>query len=137
MTDSVPPSHQAQNRGRLILISALIAGVVLLLAILVMLVSISRNGLTLRLSGDINLSELSDHITVALTMDEPIVLAVHQPVQMVATGPDGEPIPATLSFATCPSCGGPMLLSKWNPWDGRIEWTCPACGETGPPLDAL
>ena len=135
MTEPIPPGYRAQDRGRVFIALALLAGVVLLLVILVMLVSISRNGLNFRLSGDINLSDLSDHVTVELTMDEPIVLAVRQPVQMVATGPDGEPIPATLSFATCPSCGGPMLLSKWNPWDGRIEWMCPACGETGPPLD--
>lgn len=135
MTDSIPPSHQVQDRGRLVIILALIAGAILLLAILFMLISISRNGINFRLSGDINLSDLSDRITVELTMDKPIALAMSQPLQLVATGPDGEPIPATLSFATCPSCGGSMLLSKWNPWDGRIEWICPTCGETGPPLD--
>ena len=108
------------DRGRLIII---------LLGILFMLFSISHNGLNIRLGGDINLSDLGDHITVELTMDEPISLALPQPIQMVTTGPDGEAIPASLAFAHCPSCGGPMLPSKWNPWNGQIEWTCPVCDE--------
>ncbi len=136
MTDSVPPGNRTQDRGRVVMILALLASLILSLAILFMLVSISINGLNIRLGGDINLSELSDHITVELTMDEPIALAIPQPLQMVVAGPDEEPIPATLSFATCPNCGGSMLPSKWTPWNGRIEWVCPACGETGPPLTA-
>ena len=126
---------QPADRDRLIIILALLASVVVLLGILFMLFSISRNGLNIRLGGDINLSELSDHITVELTMADPITLTLPQSIQMVATGPDGEAIPATLAFANCPQCGGPMLPSKWNPWDGRIEWTCPACGEASAPLD--
>ncbi|MCK5246529.1 hypothetical protein KAR02_06500 [Candidatus Bipolaricaulota bacterium] len=135
MTESAPPGYPIQDRGRLVIILALLASIVLLLAILFMLVSISRNGLNIRLGGDKDLSDMSDQVTVELTMDEPIVLAIPQPVQMVATGPDGEAIPATLSFVRCPSCNGSMLPSKWNPWTGQIEWTCPACGEAGPPLD--
>jgi len=127
MTEPLPPAYRVQDRSRIIVILALLATVILLLAILFMLVSISSNGLDIRLGGDINLSDVSDHLTVELTMDEPIILAMPQPVQMVATGPDGEAIPATLSFVTCPNCGGPMLPSKWNPWNGRIEWACPAC----------
>ena len=119
--------------GRLIILLALLASVVLLLGILFMLFSISRNGLNIRLGGDITLAELGDHITVELTTDEPIVLALPEPVQMVTTGPGGEAIPATLAFANCPQCGGPMLPSKWNPWDGRIEWTCPTCDASATP----
>ena len=122
--------------GRLVIILALLASVITLLAILFMLFSISRNGLNIRLGGDINLSDLSDHMTVKLTMDEPISLALPQPIQMVATGPDGEAIPATLAFAICPHCGGPMLPSKWNLWDGRIEWTCPVCDALDPTVGA-
>jgi len=127
MTEPMPPGYRVQDRSRIIVILALIATVFLLLAILFMLVSISSNGLSIRLGGDINLSDVSDHLTVELTMDEPIVLAMSQPVEMVTTGPDGEPIPATLSFVTCPSCDGPMLPSKWNPFTGKIEWVCPTC----------
>ncbi len=134
MTEPIPPGDRVQDRSRVVIALALFAAVVLLLAIFFMLVSINRNGLNIRLGGDISLSDMSDHLIVELTMDEPIVLAV-QPVQMVTTGPDGEAIPATLSFVTCPSCGGPMLPSKWNPWNGEIEWTCPVCGEASQPLD--
>jgi len=132
MSNSALPT----DRGRLIIILALLASVVTLLGILFMLFSISRNGLNIRLGGDINLSDLSDHITVELTMDEPISLALPQPIQMVATGPGGEAIPATLAFAICPNCGGSMLPSKWNLWDGQIEWTCPVCDQLDPPVDS-
>jgi hypothetical protein len=127
MSNSVLPGDRVSDRGRIVIILALLAAVVLLLAILFMLFSISRNGLSIRLGGDLNFGELRDHITVELTMDEPISLALPQPLQMVAAGPEGEPIPATLAFANCADCEGPMLPSNWNIWDGRIEWTCPVC----------
>jgi len=135
MTEPIPPGYRCQDRSRVIIILALLASVALLSGILFMLVSIGHNGLNIRLGGDIKLSDMSDHMTVELTMDEPIVLAVPQAVQMVTTGPDGKAIPATLSFVTCPTCSGPMFPSKWNPWNGQIEWTCPSCGESGSPLD--
>ena len=132
MSNSVLPGDRVSDRGRVVIILALLATVVLLLAILFMLFSISRDGLNIRLGGDLNLGDLSDHITVELTMDEPITLALPQPLQMVAAGPDGEPIPATLAFANCATCGGPMLPSNWNICDGRIEWTCPVCDAEAP-----
>ena len=132
MTESARPGYRGQDRGRVAIFLALFVCIALLLAVLFMLVSIGRNGLSIRLGGDVNLSDMTDRITVELSMDEPIVLAIPQPIQMVAAGPDGDAIPATLSFVSCPSCDGSMLPSKWNPWTGQIEWTCPACGETGP-----
>jgi len=134
MTESARPGYRVPDRGRLAIFLALFVSIALLLAVLFMLVSIGRNGLSIRLGGDINLSDLTDRITVELSMDDPIVLTIPQPVQMVATGQDGDAIPATLSFVACPSCGGSMLPTKWNPWTGQIEWTCPTCGETGPLL---
>jgi len=125
----------ARDRSRIIIVLALSAAVVVLLGILFMLVSISRNGLNIRLGGDINLSDMSDHLIVDLTMADPIVLAMPQPVQMVTTGPGGEAIPASLSMVSCPTCNGPMFPSKWNPWSGEIEWTCASCGESSPPLN--
>ena len=125
MSDPILPV----DRGRLVIILALLASVVLLLGILFMLFSISRDGLNIHLGVDLNLADLGDHITVEVRTSQPIELALPYPIQMVATGPGGEPIPATLAFANCPLCGGPMLPSKWNPLGGQIEWTCPVCGE--------
>lgn len=130
MSNSVPPGDRVSDRGRIVIILTLLAAVVVLLAILFMLFSISRHGLNIRLGGDLNFGELRDHITVELTMDEPITLTLPQPIQMVATGPDGKPIPASLAFANCATCNGPMLPSNWSIWDGRIEWTCPVCDES-------
>lgn len=113
----------------MVIILALLATLILLCGILFMLMSISRNGLNIRLGGDLNFGELSDHITVELSMDEPVALTLPQPLQMVAAGPGGDPIPATLAFAICPTCGSPMLPSQWNIWDGHIEWTCSVCNE--------
>ena len=130
MSKTALPDDRASNGGRIVIILALLAIVVLLLGILFMLFSISRNGLNIRLEGDFNLSELGEHITVELTMAEPITLALPQPLEMVAAGPDGDPIPATLAFASCPDCNSPMLPSTWNLWNGRIEWTCPVVDES-------
>lgn len=132
MTEPARPSYRGPDRGRVAIFLALFVSIALLLAVLFMLVSIGRNGLSIRLGGDINLSDLTDRITVKLSMDDPIVLEIPQPVQMVAAGPEGDAIPATLSFVSCPRCDGAMLPSTWNLWTGKIEWTCPTCGETGP-----
>ena len=130
MTDSVSPGTRGQDRSRLPVLLALVVSIALLLAVLIMLISISRNGLDIRLGGDINLADLSEGVTVQLQMNEPVILAIPEPVQLVAAGPEGQAIPATLSFVTCPNCDGSMLPTKWNPWTGQIEWTCPTCGQT-------
>ena len=127
MGNMIHPGNQTTDRGRIVIILALFAAIILLLAILFMLFSISRDGLSIRLGGDVNFGELGDRISIQLTMDEPIALSLPQPLQMVASGPDGAPIPATLAFSSCPSCGGSMLPSHWSIWDGHIEWTCPTC----------
>lgn len=136
MTEPAQTHHQGQDRGRIAIFFALSVCIVLLLAVLFMLVSIGRNGLSIHLGGDVSLSEMTDRITVELAMDQPVVLAIPQPVQLTATGPDGDAIPATLSFVSCPSCDASMLPSKWNPWTGQIEWLCPSCGETGPSMSS-
>lgn len=130
MTESPSAGFRTPDRGRLAVLVALVASIALLLAVLFMLVLISRNGLDIRLGGDINLADLSKGITVQLQMSAPVILAIPEPVQLVAAGPDGAAIPATLSFVTCSGCNGSMLPSRWNPWTGQIEWTCPTCGQT-------
>jgi hypothetical protein len=127
MTDTSRPG--APDRGRLLILSALAATVALLAGILFMLVLISRNGISIHLGGDISLSDASDRISVELSMNEPLVLTMPEPAHLVATGPEGNAIPAALSLAVCPHCGGSMLPGKWNLWTGEIEWVCPACGQ--------
>jgi len=136
VTEPTPAIHRARDRGRLAASVALLVCGALLLAILFMLISINRNGLAIHLDGDISLSDMGDDITIQLSMDGPIVLTLPQDVQLVATGPDGHPIPANLSFATCPNCGQSMLPVRWNPWSWQIEWMCPACGQASPSLDS-
>ncbi len=136
MSNTASPADRTASRDRIIIILALLATIAMLCAILFMLVSISRNGLNIRLGGDLSFGELADPITVQLTMDESVALTLAQPIQMVAAGPNGDPIPATLSLALCPTCGGAMLPSKWNLWDGHIEWTCPTCDLTSGPSRA-
>jgi hypothetical protein len=128
LTDLKPPPLPA--RSNLAIIIVLCALVVVLGALLFILVSISLNGLDVRVHGDVDLGQLSDQLTIHLVADEPFTLTMPQPVPLEATGPDGEAIAASLALVTCPVCGGPMLPSKWNPWTGQIVWSCPACGET-------
>jgi len=110
---------------------ALLACMLLLGAILFVLLSIGRTGLTIQVTGTVNLSEVGEQLRIELSMDEPVVLSLDQPAQLVATGPDGAAIPATFSLATCPVCGGAMIPNRWNPWTGEIEWICPTFGTSG------
>jgi hypothetical protein len=134
MSEARRPS--GPDRGRFLMLLALCTSVALLSAILFFLVSISLNGISIHLGGDVNLSDAADRITVELTMSEPIVLTMPDAAHLVTTGPEGAAIPASLSLATCPVCGGPMLPGKWNLWTGEIEWVCPNCGAVGPVPDS-
>jgi hypothetical protein len=128
LTEPEQPMETTRVRGSLVMTVATVASIFLLSAILFTLVWLGRGGLTIHVTGSVSLANDSDQIQVNLTMDAPVVLSLEEPAQLVATGPGGEPIPASFSFAKCPTCGGTMLPSRWNPWNGEIEWTCPTCG---------
>ena len=107
---------------------ALLTCAALLLGILLVLVDIGRGGIRIELGGEVNVTGMHD--TVTLKMSEPVPLAVEEPVRLIASGADGEAIPAALSLLPCPACGASMLPVRWSPWSGDIEWACPTCGET-------
>jgi len=109
---------------------AMIACALLLFGILLVLVGIGRNGVRIELTGDVNVTGM--HETVRLEMPDAVPLVMEQPARLVATGAEGAPVPATVTLLPCPSCGASMVPTRWNPWSGAIEWSCPVCGETAP-----
>ncbi len=113
--------------NRIVQTVALVACAGLLLAILLLLIGIGRNGVRIELSGDVDVTGMRD--TLTLTMSEPIPLLMEEPARLIATGPEGEAVPLTVSLFPCPECGASMLPVRWNPWSGEIEWVCPVCGE--------
>jgi hypothetical protein len=106
---------------------ALAACAGLLLGILLVLVGIGRNGIRIDLSGDVNVTGMHD--TITLSMSEPVSLLMEEPGHLIATGPNGEAVPAAITLLPCPQCGSPMLPIRWSPWSGEIEWACSVCNE--------
>ena len=104
---------------------ALVACAGLLLGILLVLAGIGRNGVRIELAGDVNVTGMHD--TIALTVSDPVSLEMEEPGRLIATGPEGEPIPAAVSLLPCSECGASMLPVRWSPWSGEIEWACPVC----------
>ncbi len=98
--------------------------VALLAALLFFLVDLDKNGITLNLSGRI---DLADSATGTLGK---VDLVMEKPVSLIATGPGSAAIPAHLTVATCPKCGGSMVPVRWNPLTGEIIWQCLECGYT-------
>ncbi len=96
----------------------------LLVGMLFILVQINRQGLTINIKGQVKLADATTGVMgkVSLVMEEP--------VNLIATGPDKEAIPANLSVAPCPQCGGSMVPVRWYPLSGEIEWRCLECGYT-------
>ena len=107
---------------------ALVAGflvvVGLLATILFFLVGLQHEGITIHVSGQVDLanSDTGSLGKVNLVMDKP--------VNLIATGPNSAAIPANFSVATCPKCGGSMIPIRWNPITGEIIWQCLNCGYT-------
>ncbi len=103
---------------------AFIVLVALLSTLLFVLVDIDRNGITLNISGRV---DLTDSATGTLGK---VNLVMDKPVSLIATGPGSAAIPASLTVATCPKCGGSMVPVRWNPLTGEIVWQCLECGYT-------
>jgi|GEM_PF-1017280 len=99
----------------------LVTCAVLLAGILIVLLMIGFNGVRIRLDGAIDLSQMTEAVTLELKVDEPIAMRMEEPLQVIAAGPDGDPIPATLVF-TPVGASGPILPIRWNPWTGELEW---------------
>ncbi len=100
---------------------ALIVLIGLLATVLVFLWQINREGVTVRLSGQVKLAD-----TTGVAGEVSLVMS--EPVSLIATGPQETPIPANLSVVPCPQCGGNMLPIRWNLFSGEIQWRCLECG---------
>ena len=101
-------------------VAAAVAVIFLLAGILVTLVHLGRTGMTVNVTGNVGLDNATSGIT----------LAMPQPVNLIATGPDNQPVPADLSIFRCPKCGGTMLPVRFNVLNGEITWKCTECGYT-------
>ena len=104
----------------------LFAVIGLLAAILVILIQVSRNGIRISYSGDLQVVGMPNEI--ALRMTEPVELTMPEGTKLTAAFPDGESIPLAISLVPCPACGGSMVPVRWNLLTGAIEWACPNCG---------
>jgi len=102
------------------IVAATVAVIFLLAGILVALIHVGRTGMTVNVTGIVGLENAAGGI--GLTMPNP--------VNLIATGPESEPIPADLSIFRCPKCGGTMLPVRFNVLNGEITWKCTECGYT-------
>jgi ribosomal protein S27AE len=96
----------------------------LLISTFVLLFKISHDGIAIRLTGRVEVTNATTGVTGEVSLVMP------NPVSLIATGPRQEPIPANLSLIPCPKCGGTMLPVRFNLWTGAIEWRCLTCGYT-------
>ena len=121
---------QESKRGSMsrVVQGVLLAMLGLLLAgILSALLYVAIHGIQIHHSGDVAFTGMYD--TLRLEMPNPVVLTMPGPTPLVVSGARGESIPLELPLLTCPSCGGSMVLTRWNLWSGEIEWSCPTCNE--------
>ena len=117
---------------RTLRILAIVAAVGLLVAILVFLVSVSRNGVRIDISGDVRVVGIPQEI--ALRINEPVLLSMPDGTTLAATVTGADTGPVTLAFASalCPTCGSSMLPVRFNVLTGKIEWACPQCNALRP-----
>jgi hypothetical protein len=113
-------------------IVAILAVVGLLAAILVFLVSISRNGIHIEYKGDVRVIGMPQEI--ALRLAEPVTLTMPGGATLAATVSGAQSAPVALAFSDilCQECGSSMLPIRFNILTGKIGWACPQCGATGP-----
>ena len=102
------------------IVAATLAVICLLAGILVVLIQVGRTGVTVNVTGKVGLENVAGGID----------LAMPNPVNLIATGPESEPIPANLSIFRCPECSGTMLPVRFNVLNGEITWKCTECGYT-------
>lgn len=98
--------------------AATFAVIVLLAGILVALIHLDKTGITVNVTGNVGLENASSGID----------LTMPKPVNLIATGPNKQPVPADLSIFRCPKCGGTMLPVRFNVLNGDITWKCTKCG---------
>ncbi len=101
---------------------ALVSLIVLLAGILVLLVQITRHGLTINVTGVVSLADAGVSGEVTLVMPEAI--------NLIATGPENGPVSGTIALLSCSQCGESMLPVRFNLFTGEIEWRCTGCGHT-------
>ncbi|HHR86342.1 hypothetical protein J7K60_05300 [Candidatus Bipolaricaulota bacterium] len=105
---------------QIVIIAATAAVIVLLVGILAAIIHLERAGITVNVTGSVGLENATGGID----------LSMPQPVNLVATGPENQPVPADLSIFRCPKCGGTMLPVRFNVINGEITWKCTKCGYT-------
>ena len=101
----------------------LVALIGLLTIITVFLAQIGHDGIPIRLGGQVEIVNTATGVTGEVSLVMP------NPVNLIATGPQEQPIPANLAIIPCPQCGGTMLPVRWNLWTGEIDWRCIECGQ--------
>lgn len=109
---------------QIVLAAALITLIGLLAGLLIVLLQVTRHGVTIQLVGPV---ELTMPDGVVLTMPGEITLTMPQAVDIIATGPGGKPMPVELAVFPCPQCGGRMIPVRWHMWSGEVEWRCLDC----------
>ena len=93
----------------------------LLVAILILLLTVGRDGLRIQTVGEVRIVGMPSEI--ALRMADPVKLTMPEGTTLV--GDAG--IPVTVTAFPCPKCGGAMVPTRFNLFTGKIEWTCPTC----------
>jgi hypothetical protein len=111
---------------------AILAVVGCLAAILVFLVSVSRDGIRISISGDIRALGIPQEITLRIA--EPVLLSMPDGTTLAATVTGAKTGPVALAFSTalCPTCGSSMLPVRFNVLTGKIEWACSQCNAVQP-----
>ncbi len=109
----------------------ILAIVGVLAAILVFVISLSRDGIRISYSGDVRIVGIPQEIR--LRLDEPVLLSMPDGTTLAATvaGAQTEPVRVAFASAVCPVCGSPMLPVRFSVLTGKIEWACPQCDALG------